>query len=66
MMQGIGNLRFQRAIIPKYAVSRVINTIDAVDTGNKMTCVAIYARILIKRKWYILLSAGIFQIKSCS
>ena len=65
MMQGIGSLRFKRAIISKYALSLVINTIDAVDTGNKMTYVAIYPKVLIKRKWYILLSAGVFQIKSC-
>ena len=44
MMQEIGNLRFQRAVVPEDAVNLDINTIDAEDASNKMACVAINAR----------------------
>ena len=46
MMQEIGNLRFQRAVIPEVAVNLDINTIDAADTTNKTICVTIYTRFL--------------------
>ena len=63
MMQEIGNLRFQRAVVPEDAVNLDINTIDAAHASDKMVCVAIYARF-IRRNGYILLSAGVFQTKS--
>ena len=65
MMQEIGNFRFQRAVVPEDAVNLDINTTDATHASNKMVCVAIYARFL-RRNGYILLSAGVFQTKSCS
>ena len=46
MMQEIGTLRFQRAVVPEDSVNLDINTIDAADASNKMACVAIYARFL--------------------
>ena len=46
IMQEIGNLRLQRAVVPEDAVNLAINTIDAPDVSNKMVCVAIYARFL--------------------
>ena len=46
MMQEIGNLRFQRAVVPEDAVNLDINTIDAADASNKMVCIAMYARFL--------------------
>ena len=46
MMQEIGNLRFQRAVVLEDTVNLDINTIDAADASNKMACVAIYARFL--------------------
>ena len=35
MMQEIGNLRFQRAVVPEDASNLDINTIDAADASNK-------------------------------
>ena len=35
MMQEIGNLRFQRAVIPEDAENLDINTIDAADASSK-------------------------------
>ena len=46
MMQEIGNLRFQRAVVLEDTVNLDINTIDAADASNKMACVAIYSRFL--------------------
>ena len=52
MMQEIGNLRFQRAVLQENTMNFDINTIDAADTGNKMTCVVIYVRFLRKNGTY--------------
>ena len=52
MMQEIGNLRFQRAVVPEDAVNLDINTIDAEDASNKMACVAINARFLRRNGTY--------------
>ena len=52
MMQEIGNLRFQRAVVPEDAVNLDINTIDAADASNKMVCVTIYARFLRRNGTY--------------
>ena len=46
MMQEIGSLRFQRAVVPEDAVNLDINTIDAADASSKMICIAKYARLL--------------------
>ena len=35
MMQEIGNLRFQRVVVPEDAANLDINTIDAADASNK-------------------------------
>ena len=35
MMQEIGNLRFQRAVVPEDAANLDINTIDAADASKK-------------------------------
>ena len=52
MMQEIGNLRFQRVVVPEDAVNLDINTIDAEDASNKMACVAINARFLRRNGTY--------------
>ena len=52
MIQEIGNLRFQRAVVPQDAVNLNINTIDAADASNKMVCVAINARFLRRNGTY--------------
>ena len=52
MMQEIGNLRFQRTVVPEDAVNLDINTIDASDASNKMVCVAIYAGFLRRNGTY--------------
>ena len=52
MMQEIGNLRFQRAVVLEDAVNLDINTIDAADASNKMVCVSIYARFLRRNGTY--------------
>ena len=52
MMQEIGNLRFQRAVVLEDVVNLDINTIDAADASNKMTCVSIYARFLRRNGTY--------------
>ena len=52
MMQEIGNLRFQRAVVPEDAVNLDINTIDAEDASNKMACVAMNARFLRRNGTY--------------
>ena len=44
MMQEIKNIKFNRAIIPKYAISLNINTVDAGDASKNIACIAIYAR----------------------
>ena len=51
-MQEIGNLRFQRAVVPEDAVNLDINTIDAEDASNKMACVAMNARFLRRNGTY--------------
>ena len=43
-MQEIKNIKFNRAIIPKDAISLNINTVDTRDASKNMACVAIYAR----------------------
>ena len=52
MMLEIGNLRFQRTVVPEDAVNLDINTIDASDASNKMVCVAIYAGFLRRNGTY--------------
>ena len=52
MMQEIGNLRFQRAVVPEDAVSLDINTINSAGANNKMACVGIYARFLRRSGTY--------------
>ena len=52
MMQEIGNLRFQRVVVPEDAVNHDINTADAADARDKMACVAIYARFLWRTDTY--------------
>ena len=52
MMQEIGNLRFQRAVVLEDVVNLDINTIDAADASNKMACVSIYARFLRRNGTY--------------
>ena len=52
MMQEIGNLTFQRAVVPEDAVNLDINTTDFAGTSNKIVCVSIYARFLRKNGTY--------------
>ena len=44
MMQEIKNIKFNRAIIPKGAISLNINTVDTENASKNIACVAIYAR----------------------
>ena len=44
MMQEIKNIKFNRAIIPKDAISLNINTVDTGDASKNIACVANYAR----------------------
>ena len=44
MMQEIKNIKFNRAIIPKDAISLNINTVDIGDASKNIACAAIYAR----------------------
>ena len=44
MMQEIKNIKFNRAIIPKDAISLNINTVDTGDASKNIARVAIYAR----------------------
>lgn len=46
MMQGIGKVKFKRAVVPEYAVNLNINITDAADASKKLACIAIYARFL--------------------
>lgn len=44
LIKEIGQLKFNRAIIPEDAINLDINTIDLGDASQSMACVAIYAR----------------------
>ena len=44
MMQEIENIKFNRAIMPKDAISLNINTVDTGDASKSIACVAVYAR----------------------
>ena len=46
MMQGIGKVKFKRAVVPEYAVNLNINITDAADASKELACIAIYARFL--------------------
>ena len=48
MMKELPSLKFNRAVIPKDAVSLELDTIDSGDSSKEMACVAIYARFLRK------------------
>ena len=48
MIRDLGNIRYQRAVIPENALSLDIETIDAGDAGQKLACVAIYARYKLR------------------
>ena len=48
LVKEIGNIKFQRAVIPKDAVSLDVETIDTADATANLICSAIYARY--KRK----------------
>ena len=50
MMQEIGKVKFNRAVVPEDAVNLNKNTIDAADTSKKLACTAIYARFLKKNE----------------
>ena len=44
MMKEIGQIRFNRAIVPVDAVNLKIETIDTADASPSLICAAIYAR----------------------
>ena len=48
MMQEIGKIIFQRALVPEDAINLDIQTINAADASQKLACVAICARFLKK------------------
>ena len=48
MIRDLGNIRYQRAVIPENALSLDIETIDAGDASQKLACVAIYARYKLR------------------
>ena len=37
-MQGIGKVKFKRAVVPEYAVNLNINITDAADASKKLAC----------------------------
>ena len=45
VMQEISRIKFQKAVIPEDAINLDIKTVHAVDASQKLTCVAIYARV---------------------
>ena len=46
LVDEIGRLEFQRAVVPSDAVNLEIETIDTADAGEHLVCSAIYARFL--------------------
>ena len=48
VIKEIGNLQFQRAVIPSDAVSLDAETIETADAGEHLICVAIYVRYSLK------------------
>ena len=52
MMKEIGNLRFNRTIIPEDAINMDIDTIDFGDASQSLVCVAIYARFMRRNGMY--------------
>ena len=48
MIRDLGNIRYQRAVIPENALSLDIETIDAGDSSQKLACVAIYTRYKLR------------------
>ena len=48
MMQEIGRIKFQRAVVPEDAINLDIQTIDAADGSQKLACVAISTKFLKK------------------
>ena len=52
IMQEIGKLRLQRAVVTEDAVNVAINTVDAPDASNKMVCVTIYDIFLRRNGMY--------------
>ena len=52
MMKEIGNLRYNRVVIPEDAINMDLNTIDFGDASQSMVCVAIYARFLRRNRTY--------------
>ena len=48
VIKEIGNLQFQRAVIPSDAVSLDAETIETADAGEHLICVAIYVRYRLK------------------
>ena len=59
MMQEIGKIKFQRAVVAEDAINLDIRTIDAADASQKLACVAIYTRFLKKdgtHSWQLVFS----------
>ena len=46
LMKELGNIRFQRAVVPKDAANLDIQTLDFGDASKSLICVCIYARFL--------------------
>ena len=48
VIQELGEVRFQRAVVPEDAVSLDITTIDTADASEILICSAIYVRFELK------------------
>ena len=47
-IKDIGDIRFQRAVVPAEAVNLAMETIDTADASESLVCVAIYVRFKLK------------------
>uniref|UniRef100_A0A7M5USX5 Uncharacterized protein n=1 Tax=Clytia hemisphaerica TaxID=252671 RepID=A0A7M5USX5_9CNID len=52
MMKEIGDLRFNRAIVPEDAIDLKMDTLDFGDASHSMVCVSIYGRFLRRNGEY--------------
>ena len=52
VIQELGQLKFNRAVIPENAVNLDVETINVADAGDNLICAAVYARYKLKSGKY--------------
>jgi hypothetical protein len=52
LISELGDLKFERAVVPEDAVNLDVQTIDTADAGDNLVCAAIYARFKLKSGRY--------------